>query len=181
LELCGYYGIVSDEGNEPVCCAKTCGQCGGSKDCLALDGGMNQCCVEIIKMNAIPCNGRNTGCVLPRPPTLPSTTPTVTMTSSLTSTDTSTATSTAITTEAASGSGSDSVELVNVRKMTAKQASMAANLSIMVAAVGAIFVLVGIAVINRTFNPVAPPAPTQINVVENQHFVANVAAASTYV
>ena len=54
-----------------VCCAKTCGKCGG-KNCGKLRGGSKNCCSAYIKKNDEMCKSFNDrGCKVPPPPPAP--------------------------------------------------------------------------------------------------------------
>ena len=50
-------GVRRDQGNKKdVCCAKTCGTCGGA-DCSQLPGGEYNCCVGKIRQSGKICGG----------------------------------------------------------------------------------------------------------------------------
>lgn len=117
-------------------------------------GGVEHCCIAIIQLNGVACTGKQTGCVLPLPPTsstLRTTTQTTSATTSETSTQTSTATSTATTTP--------TLELIISGSTSAADQEMANTLSIAMAVAGCMLVLLAFVLAWRTFNPkkLAPP------------------------
>ena len=58
-------GVRGSKTMESVCCAGTCGQCGGPA-CASLPGGYDACCTGPIVKNNITCtDGNSFGCIVP--------------------------------------------------------------------------------------------------------------------
>jgi hypothetical protein len=64
---CEHGVLASDKG---VCCAKSCGRCGGTS-CQSLPGGRDNCCSSEIKKAAHHCSGHDPPCLMPLPPPTP--------------------------------------------------------------------------------------------------------------
>merc|ERR1712196_71585 len=57
-----------------ICCAKSCGKCGGYR-CEKRPGGRSKCCSENIKSSKKSCSTNNAPCLISNPPTRTPTTP----------------------------------------------------------------------------------------------------------
>ena len=64
---CGQYdGIAINQTGETICCAKSCGSCGGS-GCVSRPGGTNKCCTGNILSSGQICGlkGNKAPCTIP--------------------------------------------------------------------------------------------------------------------
>ena len=56
-------GIGNDPVDLKVCCAKSCGSCGG-KGCAARPGGKSACCTKEVQANGVVCAVGNAPCTI---------------------------------------------------------------------------------------------------------------------